>query len=641
MSEEPPDQPASPATPPEPTPPASPADPTTVNPAPPAQPGLISAAPVGWGAPTPPPAGPVGWVDPAAPPAAAPPPGSPGATVGWEPVAPQREVAPGLSYADTISRLIAYVIDLILIGIVAGIIAAILGAGESFSSTQFGRFEGGYRLSGPGYTIPVVVLSLAYFVFFWSGGRRATIGQRIFGIQVGNAFDGHPLSIEQALRRWVGLGLFLALLDLVLPRSSWLGLVQLVWWIVLLGSTALSPTQAGPPRQVRQLGARPAVRVGIARAGARLRAHRRPVPALRDPGHRGADPARLAGQRHPVADRRLHLGGARVGTLGRVTEPRPDDPPPPTGDMDARRVPRGGARRRRRDGRLPRDVETRAVFPAIEPGSLRPLFPARRARGPGAARRDPRRLPAPHRAERHALAAPGLPGLLRDDRVGARDPRRDADGGPRPEPDAVADLADRHRARGGRRRLAAPGARAAGRLRRPADRHGLDVVADRAGGGARGGRPRRRGTRAWPGAPDAARAAGLRLGRGAQLDREGVHDPRARARRAGPDPDERALRAATRRAARGDRRRPRRRAAADRDRRHDRDDVVDVGRPGRRHRRHRRARGPVAARRRRLRRARSRCSPSAARRSPAGSAPIRSSSTRTSGCSRRSTRRCC
>ena len=64
----------------------------------------------------------------------------------------------------------------------------------------------------------MVVLSLAYFVFFWPGGRRATIGQRIFGIQVGNAFDGHPLSFEQALRRWVGLGLFLGLLDLVLPR---------------------------------------------------------------------------------------------------------------------------------------------------------------------------------------------------------------------------------------------------------------------------------------------------------------------------------------------------------------------------------------------------------------------------------------
>ncbi len=245
MSEEPPDQPAPPATPSEPPPPAAPADPTIVNPAPPAQPGLISAAPVGWTAPTPPPAGPVGWADPAATPPAAPPPGSTGATVGWAPVAPPREVAPGLSYADTISRFIAYVVDVILIGIVGGIIAAILGSGQSYSGTVFGRYEAGYRLSGAGYTVPVVILSLAYFVFFWSGGRRATIGQRIFGIQVGNAFDGHPLSIQQALRRWVGLGLFLSLLDLVLPSSSWLGLVQLVWWIVLLGSTALSPTNQG------------------------------------------------------------------------------------------------------------------------------------------------------------------------------------------------------------------------------------------------------------------------------------------------------------------------------------------------------------------------------------------------------------
>ena len=65
---------------------------------------------------------------------------------------------------------------------------------------------------------------------------------------------------------------------------------------------------------------------------------------------------------------------------------------------------------------------------------------------------DPRRLPPAHRTQCHALAAPGLPGLFRDDRVGSGDPRRDADGHPRAEPDALADLADRHRTRGGRRR---------------------------------------------------------------------------------------------------------------------------------------------------------------------------------------------
>ena len=141
------------------------------------------------------------------------------------------------------------------------------------------------------------------------------------------------------------------------------------------------------------------------------------------------------------------------------------------------------------------DRATTPVFPNVEPGSIAPLVPGRRAGARRAARGDPRRLPAPRRAERDRLAAPGLPRLLRDDGVRARDPRRDAHRGARPERDAVADVADRDRARGRRRRLAAPGARAAGRVRRPPHRHGLDVLADRPRRRPRGSRGRRRGAR--------------------------------------------------------------------------------------------------------------------------------------------------
>ena len=72
-------------------------------------------------------------------------------------------------------------------------------------------------------------------------------------------------------------------------------------------------------------------------------------------------------------------------------------------------------------------IEDRPVFPPVEPGSLRPLFPAAPPEAPeplAAILDDYRRL---DRAERHALAAPGLPRVLRDDRVRRRDPRRDAD----------------------------------------------------------------------------------------------------------------------------------------------------------------------------------------------------------------------
>jgi len=76
-------------------------------------------------------------------------------------------------------------------------------------------------------------------------------------------------------------------------------------------------------------------------------------------------------------------------------------------------------------------------------------------------RGDPGRLPASLRTERHSLAAPAFPGLLRQLRVGAGDHRRDADVGLEFEPDAVANQSRRDRARAGRDRLDPPGSRPA------------------------------------------------------------------------------------------------------------------------------------------------------------------------------------
>ena len=123
---------------------------------------------------------------------------------------------------------------------------------------------------------------------------------------------------------------------------------------------------------------------------------------------------------------------------------------------------------------------------------------------------------------------------------------------------------------------------------------GLDAAA---GGLAGRGRPR---------------AAGLRLGGGPQLDREGVHDAGPRSGVGGQDPDQRRLRDGRRGAASGDRRRPRagRTPVAI---------VATIGTtsstsvdPVAAIADDRRARGPVAARRRRLRRGR-RDPPGAAR----------------------------
>lgn len=100
------------------------------------------------------------------------------------------------------------------------------------------------------YVVAALVAFLVnaiYYVLFWSGGRRATLGQRAFGIQVANAFDGQPLTTGQAVRRYLGIGQWIGLL-LVLPYISaaiFAVVAVALWYLVLLISTVVSPTKQG------------------------------------------------------------------------------------------------------------------------------------------------------------------------------------------------------------------------------------------------------------------------------------------------------------------------------------------------------------------------------------------------------------
>jgi uncharacterized RDD family membrane protein YckC len=186
------------------------------------------------------------WEPTAAPP---PPPGSTGPSVLWAaPTTPTRaEIlgAPGLAFADTTSRFIAYIIDGVLVSIVGTIIATVLGLGRT-TVVQSGNTTGAYfSVAGAAFAVPWVIVGFVYFVFFWTGGRRATPGQQLFKLQVGNAFDGKPLTLTQATKRWLALGTFLSLfavLPSIYPLAS---LVELVWIVALLVTTVRSPTKQG------------------------------------------------------------------------------------------------------------------------------------------------------------------------------------------------------------------------------------------------------------------------------------------------------------------------------------------------------------------------------------------------------------
>lgn len=162
------------------------------------------------------------------------------------------EVAPGLTYASTASRFAAYLIDIIIVGIIGSIIAGIFVGGTlttiESGNGAFGNgtFSGNWStMMSPVYSIVTVALGAAYFILSWSGGRRATLGQRVLHLQVGNAVDGRSVTTEQAIRRWIGLGAFLSLLNLVPPLAPAASLVELLWIIVLLITTATSPTKQG------------------------------------------------------------------------------------------------------------------------------------------------------------------------------------------------------------------------------------------------------------------------------------------------------------------------------------------------------------------------------------------------------------
>jgi uncharacterized RDD family membrane protein YckC len=136
---------------------------------------------------------------------------------------------------------VAFILDLFVVGLLTSILATAFGMRPALTSVEgFQAIELGFD-----YSILSVVVGLIYFVASWSGGRRATLGQRLFRLQVGNAGDGRPLTLEQAVRRWLGYGHFLVLFSFEASIASVANLVQLVWVVALFVSTVSSPTKQG------------------------------------------------------------------------------------------------------------------------------------------------------------------------------------------------------------------------------------------------------------------------------------------------------------------------------------------------------------------------------------------------------------
>ena len=156
----------------------------------------------------------------------------------------------GYVYADVPNRAIAYIIDAIILAIIGILVAIVLGAiglasvNLNVNDPNFGQYS---IVAGLVAALINTAINGAYFIYTWTT-MRASPGQKVLGMQVGNASDGATLTTEQAIKRWIALGAPFGIAQALNPLPGLgllIGLAALAWFIALLVTTAQSPTKQG------------------------------------------------------------------------------------------------------------------------------------------------------------------------------------------------------------------------------------------------------------------------------------------------------------------------------------------------------------------------------------------------------------
>ena len=101
---------------------------------------------------------------------------------------------PAAAYGGFWIRVVAYIIDFIILGVIGSIVDVIFHANPSDAAASGNGIAGLINL----------VLDIAYFAGQWSY-FGATLGQRIFKLRVVDANTGQPIGVGKALLRWLGL----------------------------------------------------------------------------------------------------------------------------------------------------------------------------------------------------------------------------------------------------------------------------------------------------------------------------------------------------------------------------------------------------------------------------------------------------
>ena len=133
---------------------------------------------------------------------------SPPPTVSWESPESQAGPAPGVEFAPHGGRLVAYILDGIIIGIVVSVIVviggAVLYAGSTMDGNRIVSVSTGPAIVATIIFIIAVLIGLLYFPFFWARGGQ-TPGMRPFSLRVVRDSDGGSIGWGTAILRLIGL----------------------------------------------------------------------------------------------------------------------------------------------------------------------------------------------------------------------------------------------------------------------------------------------------------------------------------------------------------------------------------------------------------------------------------------------------
>ena len=119
----------------------------------------------------------------------------------WQPPQETTGPAPGVRYADHGARLLSYIVDVLILGVLVVVAVVVLGILGAILAVSGQGIAAG--LSFIGLFVAIFVVSLGYFPYFWLRGGQ-TPGMKAFRLKVVMDRDGGPVTLGPAILRLIG-----------------------------------------------------------------------------------------------------------------------------------------------------------------------------------------------------------------------------------------------------------------------------------------------------------------------------------------------------------------------------------------------------------------------------------------------------